>query len=240
MGIAAGDYDEDGLTDLVITHFARDTSTLYRNLGGMAFEDLSRPLGLREVTYEPLQWGATFSDFELDGDLDLFIASGHIYPQADDIPDARWLYRQLNQLLAQEDGRFVDRTAEAGPGMQVVESSRGIATGDIDNDGDIDIAVANVDAPPTLLRNDSERRGRWLMVDAPGARSVRVEAGERNWTRRWFAGASYASASDPRFHFGLGPVESIDTVTVTWADGTATTLEGVEPDTLLKVEQPDS
>jgi hypothetical protein len=238
MGIAAGDYDEDGLTDLVVTHFAHDTSTLYHNLGAMAFEDLSRPLGLREVTYEPLQWGATLTDFDLDGDLDLFIASGHIYPQADGIEGASWRYRQSNQLLAQEEGRFVDRSAEAGPGLQVLESSRGVATGDIDNDGDVDLAIANVDAPPTLLRNDTERRGRWLLVDAPGARAVEVSAGGRRWTRRWFAGASYASASDPRFHFGLGPISTIDAVTVTWADGTSTAVDGVEPDTLVRVTKP--
>jgi hypothetical protein len=237
MGIAVGDYDEDGLTDLVVTHFARDTSTIYRNLGAMAFEDLARELGLREATYEPLQWGAIFADFDLDADLDLFIASGHIYPQADDIPDAAWRYKQTNQLLSQENGRFVDRSAEAGPGMAVQESSRGVAAGDVDNDGDIDLVVANVDAPPSLLRNDTARQGHWLMVDAPGARTVEVIAGDRTWTRRWFAAASYASASDPRFHVGLGQVANVDRIVVTWADGEQTTITDAETDALLRVRR---
>ncbi len=215
MGVAVGDLDADSLPDLVVTNFARDSTTVYHNLGGMVFEDLSRPMGVRDPTFQPLSWGAALADLDLDGDLDLFIANGHIYPQADEAPaSAGASYGQRNLLLAREGGRFIDVTAEAGPGLQERESSRGVAVGDVDGDGDLDLAVSNVDAPPTLLRNDSPRAGSWLLVDAPGALRAEVSSsageGKGSTARRWddprVVGGSYLSVSDSRFHFGLGAV----------------------------------
>jgi hypothetical protein len=211
MGLATGDLEGDGLADLLVTNFSKDSTTLYRNLGDLVFEDASRPLGVRDPTFQPLSWGAALADLDLDGDLDLFIANGHIYPQADEVPAAGG-YGQRNLLLAWEGGRFVDATERAGPGLQVVESSRGLAVGDVDGDGGLDLAVSNIDAPPTLLRNDGPGGGRWLQVDAPGVLRAEVVAeGEgggpaaaRRWVRHRVHGSSYVSASDPRFHFGLG------------------------------------
>jgi hypothetical protein len=124
---------------------------------------------------------------------------------------------------------------KAGPGLAVAEASHGVAAGDVDNDGDLDLVIANVDAPPTLLRNDTERRGAWLLVDAPGARLVRVEAGGRTWTRHAFVGGSFLSVSDPRFHFGLGDVKTIDEVTVVWPGGAKTVQKGHAPNRIVKV-----
>jgi hypothetical protein len=236
MGVTAGDCDNDGDVDLFVTNFAQDSSTLYRNEGKGLFADVSEAAGVRGPTYAPLSWGTAFADFDLDGDLDLFIANGHIYPQADSVPEAATSYAQTNLLLANRgDGRFQDASRESGPGLAVSRSSRGVASGDIDNDGDIDLVVGNVDATPTVLRNDTARRGRWLTVDAPGARKVVVEAGGRRWVRDAVAGGSFCSASDPRFHFGLGPVEKIDRVTVTWPDGTEQAVADAAPDRLLRV-----
>lgn len=238
MGIAAGDVDGDGRTDLLITHFAEDTSTLYRNLGDMAFEDISQKVGLPQFSYAPLSWGTVFADFDLDGDNDLFIANGHIYPQATTNSQSSTRFRQSNHLLEYHDGRFLDRSPDAGPGLAVVESSRGLAAGDIDNDGDVDLVIANMDAPPTVLRNDSARQGRWLLIDAPGASGVEVVSGEQRWLKHRVLGASYASASDPRFHFGLGPIERIDRIRVWWPGGSERVLENVTPDQILSLRPP--
>lgn len=237
MGVASGDYDADGLPDLFVTNFAQDTSTLYRNLGNFAFEDVSVPLGVRDATYAPLSWGTVFADMDLDGDLDLFVANGHIYPQADSNPAAATSYAQRDLLLAQEEGRFVDRSSESGPGLEHRASSRGVAVGDIDNDGDLDLVVSNIDAPPSLLRNDSQRRGNWLIIDAPGALAIEVEASGTVFRRHYVAGGSFASAADPRYHFGLGSVTSIERLRVLWQDGNETLLEAPAVNQILRVER---
>jgi len=238
MGVAVGDADGDGLADMFVTHFESDSSTLYRNLGDLAFADETEQRGLRAATFAPLSWGTVFADFDLDGDEDLFVANGHIYPQADQLASGAMRYAQANQVLENQRGRFHDVSSDAGSGLAVLESSRGVAAGDIDNDGDVDLVVTNIDAAPTLLKNESRRLGSWLIVDAAGALRVEVDLGDTTLVRHRVFGASYQSTSDGRLHFGLGRQRSIERVRVIWPGGRQTVLEDVEADRLLLVQQP--
>jgi hypothetical protein len=233
MGMAAGDLDSDGLPDLMVTNFYKDVSTIYRNLGDFIFEDMTRQMALSEATYMPLSWGTTLSDLDLDGDLDVFVANGHIYPQADLAPQAGTSFRQRNLLLANEGGVLRDVSAAAGPGLEALEASHGLAVGDLDGDGDLDLAVSNVDAPATVLRNDSPPAGAWLMVSAADALRVRIEAGKRRWVRHRVIGGSFLSESDSRFHFGLGGVDEIDRLWIVRADGTRSRYDGASIDRLV-------
>ena len=233
MGIATGDIDEDGRLDLFVTHFAEDSSTLYANRGDCLFEDVSRPYGLSKLTYGPLSWGTCMLDLDNDGSLELFVVNGHLYPQADLVENVG--YAQTNQVLTLEGRRFHDASPEAGPGLAVTGSSRGLACGDLDGDGDLDMVISNIDAPPTLLRNDSTPSGAWLLVDAPGALRVAAVTGGRRRVRHAVRGGSFNSACDQRLHFGLGAVESVDELRISWDDGTESTLKNVAVNRVLRV-----
>ena len=211
MGVGAGDFDGNGFPDLVVTNFAHDHYTLYGNRDGTHFSDDSVRSGLALATYEPLGWAALPADFDLDGDLDLFLANGHIYPQVDEAPQLREGFRQANQLLRNDEGRFVDVSAEAGPGLAAVQSSRGGGILDLEIDGDSDLVVSNQDAAPTLLVNELPPRAEgWLRV-APtgvpiGAR-IRVVSGGGSQERELTSGGSYASQNELAAAFGGGGPE---------------------------------
>jgi hypothetical protein len=238
MGIAVGDADGDGLPDLLLTTFADDAATLFRNLGRGLFRDVSAETGVRDPSFKPLKWGDVFADFDLDGDEDVFVACGHIYPQADAAPPSGTSFAQRNLLLENTGGRFRDATAEAGPGLAVAKSSRGVAAGDFDDDGDVDLLVSNVDAAPTLLRNDSPRAGHWLTLDAQGALRATIEVDGKKQTRFGVAGGSFCSVSDPRFHFGLGAATKAARVTVTWPGGLTTDSTDIPGDRAFAVARP--
>ncbi len=212
MGVDAGDYDADGRLDLVLTTFAHDTYTLFRSLDGRQFEDATVAAGLAAPTFDRMGWGVSFFDPDLDGDLDLFFANGHIYPNVDEFPDLGETFHQKNQLLLNESGRFRDVSDSAGPGLAVRKANRGLAVGDIDGDGDPDLLVSSMDDTPTLLRNEQktghhfvafrlEKEGRNRF--AIGAR-VTVAGGGGRQVREVRSGGSYLSQSDLRPSFGLG------------------------------------
>ena len=226
MGVGFGDYDGDGWLDIAVTNFAHDYYTLYRNQAGQFFLDQSFVVGLAGPTFAPLGWAALFVDIDLDRDLDLFFANGHIYPQVDSDPWLHESYRQQNMLFVSEDGRFRDATSEAGPGFLVHESSRGAALLDLENDGDLDIAISNQDASPTLLVNETISQRHWAAIDlAPsdhgrsllGSRLVVVAGGVKQH-RQVLSGGSYASQSSMRSHVGLGPSGDVATIDIIWPD----------------------
>jgi hypothetical protein len=212
MGGDMGDYDGDGRADLVLTAFAHDTNTLYRNLDGLQFEDVSAASGLSARTFERMGWGTAFFDADLDGRLDLFFANGHIFADVDDFPELRESFRQKNQLLLNQGTSFRDVSESAGAGLQVQKASRGLAVGDLDDDGDPDLLVGNMDDFPTLLENRQQTGNKWVAfrVVSPttnrfafGAK-VTIDAGGRKQFREVRSGGSYLSQSDLRPLFGLG------------------------------------
>jgi hypothetical protein len=212
MGAESGDYDGDGRLDLLVTTFAHDVSSLYRNLDGTRFEDVTTASGLAAPTFAPMGWGAAFLDADLDGRLDLFLANGHIFADVGEFPALNETYRQKNQLLLGDGKSFRDVSARAGAGLQVQRVGRGLAVGDLDNDGDLDVVVSNMDDVPTVLENRQKTGHHWVAfrlaspgpnLFAIGAR-VTVASGGHRQVREVRSGGSYLSQNDLRAHFGLG------------------------------------
>jgi enediyne biosynthesis protein E4 len=212
MGVDAGDYDGDSRIDLVLTAFAHDHNTLYHNVDGRRFEDVSVTSGLAARTFVRMGWGAAFLDADLDGKLDLFFGNGHIFSDIDNYPQLGETYRQKNQLLLNIGNGFRDISERAGSGLQIARVGRGLAVGDLDNDGDLDVVVSNMDDVPTLLENRQRTGHHWVafsVVSPTGNRfaigaKVIVDATGSKQIREIRSGGSYLSQNDLRAYFGLG------------------------------------
>ena len=226
MGSTVADYDGDGKLDLFKTNFSDDTSTLYRNNGDGTFDDKTFPAGFGLNT-QYLGWGVMFADVDNDGWPDLLLVNGHVYPEVDsqhlgsNFREPRILYHNNG------NGTFTDITAAAGPGITAVSSSRGLAVGDLWNDGRISAVVSNMNALPSLLVNDVRNGNHWIAFRAIGVKSNRdgigakitVKAAARTLVDEVRSGSSYISNSDMRVHFGLGAFAKIDGVQVRWPSG---------------------
>ena len=223
MGVACGDVDGDGRPDLAVTNFYSEYTALYLNLGSGLFADHTADFGLDVTTRYRLGFGVTFLDFNDDGRLDLATGNGHVDDNRADVP-----WRMPAQLFAgTENGhRLVDVTNRAGPPWQVPLAARGLAAGDLDNDGRVDLVVVSHNQPVVYFHNRTEG-GRSLTLLLEGGRSNRDAVGARvtvtaGGMRRvaWrIGGGSYQSASDPRLHFGLGALDRADEVEVAWPSG---------------------
>jgi hypothetical protein len=246
MGIGVGDLKEDGLIDLVVTHFARDYNTYYEAVGKNAFLDATFSSGLAGPTFPNLCFGIEMEDLDADGHLDLFFANGHVYPNVDERAMAT-SYPQRNQIfLGRGDGTLEDVSARAGPGLELLAVSRGTASGDIDADGRIDVVVNNVDGPPHLLWNRTTGMGHWLGIRVQGRAGaldlsgvgavVTVRAGDRIQRREVRAGTSYASASMGPLMFGLGDSDQVEELTVEHPIGGTRRLRNLQADRVLTLE----
>jgi enediyne biosynthesis protein E4 len=227
MGVDAADYDNDGLLDVFVTHFSNDYSTLYRNEGGFLFSDVTTQAEIFPSQWFLVSWGTRFADFNHNGWKDILHVNGHVTPFLLEIEDPESYYQPASLYLNQKDGTFKEATRLAGPALMTPKASRGAAFGDFDNDGDIDILIANLNDSPRILRNDQADLGTWIMFRTVGSRSNRdglgaritVKAGslEQIWEVK--RAVSIYSASDPRAHFGLGKAQKADLVTIRWPSG---------------------
>ena len=249
MGIAVGDYDNDGRADLHITNFADDFNVLYRNAGGFAFDDVSHRTGVALPSMPFLGWGTDFLDYDNDGWRDLLVVNGHVYPQADRRP---WnsSYAQRALLFRNLQGqRFEEVGAAAGPALTTARAARGSAIGDYDNDGALDIVIGVIDGAPVLARNvGGADAGHWLSVrligdpaqrcprDAIGS-TITLTVGGRRLRGEVASGRGQVSQSDTRVHFGLGAATSVASLEVRWAGGTARTCAIGRVDDIVTIDQ---
>ena len=246
MGTDFGDYDNDGWLDLTKSNFAFENTNLYHNEKDGHFNDQSGSVaGIAVLTYPLVKWGTKFLDYDNDGWKDVVVVNGHVYPYLRRSPAGGETYEQRRLLFRNlGHGKFADVSKEAGPGIREERSSRGLAVGDLDNDGDLDVVVVNMDAVPSILRNDGGNRRNWLSVKLRGRASNRFGLGARIAAiareLRQIAEATTAgsifSASDSRVHFGLGTATEAD-LEIRWPSGMVQTLRQVPANQILEVDE---
>jgi len=239
MGVTVADYNHDGRLDLFVTNFDDDYNTLYRNDGRGSFTDVSHAAGVAAVSLPFVGWGTKFFDYDNDGWVDLFVANGHVYPQ---IPS----YRQRNFIHRNKrDGTFSDTTAPLGALAAEKRVGRGAAFGDLDNDGDLDIVLNNLDGSAQVLRNEGGSANNSVLIKTVGVKSnrdgvgarVKVVAGDLVQVDEVRSGDSYLSQSDTRLHFGLEKRTKVDLIEVRWPGGAVERVTGVAANKILTIKE---
>ena len=243
MGVDCADFDGNGFPDLIVTNFEDELNGLFKNLGDGTFQDVAATTGLQSSLL-PLGFGAKFFDQDNDGDLDLFIVNGHVI-------DNVQLYRPTSSYAQRPlfyeniGGRFADITPVAGAALQLKRVGRGLAVADMDNDGDLDLAISNQGQAPQLLRNQAAGAN-WLELRAQGKKSnrfglgarIEITAGGKRQVGEVNTAASYLSGNDVRLHFGLGAAKVIERITILWPSGQTQTLLNVNANQILTIEEP--
>ena len=244
MGVAAADYDLDGHLDLLVTNFSDDTSTLYHNDGNSTFTDTTYLAKLGKDT-QYLSWGTGLVDFDNDGWKDVFIASGHVYPEVDRHP-SEITYRQQRLVYRnQGDGSFRNASSQAGDAIAAKAAGRGVAFEDLDGDGDLDIIAVNLNDTPSLLINESTSENGWLILELEGESSnrsaigarIQVAAGGRIQTDEVRSASSYYSSNGLRVHFGLGKESRAEWIEIQWPSGSRQRFEDVQARRVISVRE---
>lgn len=249
MGIDWGDYDNDGRFDLFVATFHNETKSLYRNTGDSLFSDMGIASGVGTPTAPFVAFGAKFLDFDNDGWLDLVIANGHVQDNIQQI-DSSQTYRQATQLFHNQGGKpphFEEVSQTSGEALKRQIVGRGLAVGDFDNDGRLDILIVDSEGKPLLLHNEHKAAGHWLGVKLEGTKSNRdglgailtATVGGEKRIRQCQTSGSYLSASDRRVHFGLGKADKVETLTVRWPSGRTDTYRDLPSDRYITLREGD-
>jgi hypothetical protein len=245
MGVALGDYQHTGRMSLLISHFDNEYAAFYRNDGDMSFTDVSVASGIARGTKGYVGWGDAFVDFDNSGWQDFFVVNGHVYPQVDRAALATQ-YREPKLLfLNQRDGTFKDISRLAGPAIQIPQVSRGLAVGDLFNDGKLEAVTENLVGRPMILRPEGGQQNHWISFQLEGVKCnrlalnarVRATAGDLVQLGEVVSGGSYLSQNDIRIHFGLGGHERVDKAQVQWPDGKVETLTNLAADRFYTVRE---
>jgi enediyne biosynthesis protein E4 len=245
MGVALGDYLHTRRFSIFITHFSDEYAVLYRNDGDMNFADESYASGIAAKTTPYVSWGDAFIDWQNNGWPDIFLVSGHVYPQVDNAEVGTKYQEPMLLFQNQRDGTFKDISKLVGPAIQVPRVGRGVACGDLFNDGRIEIVVETLKGEPVILQPQGTHPNHWVSFQLEGVQSnrlalnarVKATAGDLVQTDQVLSGGSYLSQHDLRIHFGLGTHNRLDKVEITWPSGKVETLANLAADHFYKVKE---
>ncbi len=245
MGVALGDYAHTGRMSLLLSHFDIEYAALYRNEGEMNFTDSSIASGIARGTQGFVGWGCAFVDFDNDGWQDFFLANGHVYPQVDTIHTATKYLQPKLLFMNQRDGTFKNISRQVGPALQIEQVSRGVAIGDLFNDGKMEAVVENLVGSPMILRPEGGPQNHWISFQLEGVASnrmalnarIRVTAGDLVQLGEVLSGGSYLSQNDTRIHFGLGAHANVSKVEVLWPDGKVESLANLVANRFYSVRE---